>query len=100
MRISVGSDHAGFAVKQAIARRLRELGHDVIDHGCDSEASVRTPSILEVLADSPVQAFSKSAIDVNMFDHLLILFCILISIPTRLETCGTAITFDTPPVNL
>jgi ribose 5-phosphate isomerase B len=50
MRISVGSDHAGFAVKQAIAQRLRELGHEVIDHGCDSEDSVDYPDFAAVVA--------------------------------------------------
>ena len=33
MRVHLGSDHAGFDVKQAFARRLAELGHEVVDHG-------------------------------------------------------------------
>jgi len=30
MKISIGTDHAGFPVKQEIAAHLRELGHDCI----------------------------------------------------------------------
>lgn len=33
MRIHLGSDHAGFALKTTIAARLRELGHEPVDHG-------------------------------------------------------------------
>ena len=35
MRVHLGSDHAGFELKQAVARRLGELGHEVVDHGPD-----------------------------------------------------------------
>lgn len=37
MRITVGSDHAGFELKQHVAEALRAAGHDVIDVGTDSE---------------------------------------------------------------
>ena len=33
MRVHLGSDHAGFALKAAVATRLRELGHEPVDHG-------------------------------------------------------------------
>ncbi len=33
MRVHLGSDHAGFELKQALVRRLRELGHEPVDHG-------------------------------------------------------------------
>ena len=34
MKISVGSDHGGFALKQELADYLREAGHEVEDFGC------------------------------------------------------------------
>ncbi len=43
MRIAIGSDHAGFELKQAIGAWLREMGHDVLDLGTDSSASVDYP---------------------------------------------------------
>jgi ribose 5-phosphate isomerase B len=33
MRVHVGSDHAGFEVKNQLAEHLRESGHEVVDHG-------------------------------------------------------------------
>ncbi|MDR0959759.1 MAG: ribose-5-phosphate isomerase [Propionibacteriaceae bacterium] len=33
MRIHIGTDHAAFETKNAIAAALRERGHEVIDHG-------------------------------------------------------------------
>jgi ribose 5-phosphate isomerase B len=33
VKIAVGSDHAGFQVKEAVMRRLRASGHAVVDHG-------------------------------------------------------------------
>ncbi|MBC7375063.1 MAG: ribose-5-phosphate isomerase [Frankiales bacterium] len=33
MRVHLGSDHAGFALKVAVIRRLVELGHEPVDHG-------------------------------------------------------------------
>ena len=33
MRIAIGSDHAGYSMKQVLAGRLHELGHDVLDVG-------------------------------------------------------------------
>jgi len=39
VRIAMGSDHAGFELKQHVAQALREAGHDVSDVGTDSEES-------------------------------------------------------------
>ncbi len=33
MRVHLGSDHAGFALKAALVRRLINLGHQPVDHG-------------------------------------------------------------------
>ncbi len=38
MRIVVGSDHAGFVLKQDLAAALRQDGHEVIDVGAHSDA--------------------------------------------------------------
>jgi ribose 5-phosphate isomerase B len=44
VRIAVGSDHAGFQLKTAVAKHLGGLGHQVLDLGTDSEAPVDYPS--------------------------------------------------------
>lgn len=33
MRVHLGSDHAGFELKQAVAAWLADNGHEVVDHG-------------------------------------------------------------------
>jgi ribose 5-phosphate isomerase B len=43
MRIALGSDHAGFVLKTAVAKYLLDQGHDVLDLGTDSEQSVDYP---------------------------------------------------------
>ena len=45
MRIAIGADHAGFALKQHLLATLAADGHDVVDCGTDSEASVDYPPI-------------------------------------------------------
>ena len=43
MRLATGSDHAGLALRMAIADHLRELGHEVDDLGTHERASVDYP---------------------------------------------------------
>ena len=43
MRIAFGADHAGFDLKELLARRAAELGHEVLDLGTSSTASVDYP---------------------------------------------------------
>lgn len=43
MRIALGSDHAGYALKTAVAKHLGAAGHEVIDLGTDSESPVDYP---------------------------------------------------------
>ena len=35
MRVHLGCDHAGFELKEALKERLRELGHEPVDHGAE-----------------------------------------------------------------
>ena len=43
MRIAIGSDHAGFQLKEHLKGVLKADGHDVIDLGTDSEEPVDYP---------------------------------------------------------
>jgi ribose 5-phosphate isomerase B len=45
MRIAIGADHAGYPLKQHLIGTLKELGHEVDDHGTHSEESVDYPEI-------------------------------------------------------
>jgi len=50
MRIALASDHAGFRYKSAVADHLREMGHDVVDFGTDSEEPVDYPDVVRPAA--------------------------------------------------
>jgi len=45
VRIAIGSDHAGYVLKQHLIDTLKELGHDVDDQGTHSEEPVDYPPI-------------------------------------------------------
>ncbi len=49
-RIAIGSDHAGFTLKQKVVERLAALGYDVQDMGTDSAASTDYPDYAHAVA--------------------------------------------------
>src|SRR5688572_10103968 len=54
MRIAIGADHAGYALKQHLLATLAELGHEVNDLGTDSEESVDYPPIMAAVGRAVV----------------------------------------------
>lgn len=50
MKIAIGGDHAGFIYKQIITEMLTAQGHEVMDFGPSSEASVDYPDHAHPLA--------------------------------------------------
>ena len=52
MKIAVGSDHAGFLLKQDVAALLRKDGHAVVDVGTDSTEAVDYPDFAEALGQA------------------------------------------------
>ena len=52
MRLVVGGDHAGYALKGSVVAFLRELGHEVADIGTHSEEQVDFPDIAAALCAS------------------------------------------------
>ena len=44
-RVAIGSDHAGFELKQHLVGVLAGTGHEVLDHGTDSTATCDYPAI-------------------------------------------------------
>ena len=45
MRIAIGADHAGFALKEHLKSTLARLGQEVEDHGTHSETPVGSTTI-------------------------------------------------------
>ena len=52
MRIAIGSDHRGFALKEALKKILGELGHEWVDFGCEGEEPVDYPDIARPLGEA------------------------------------------------
>ena len=50
MRIAIGADHAGLALKRHLVSVLQKLGHDVDDRGTHTEAAVDYPPICAEVA--------------------------------------------------
>ena len=55
MRIAIGSDHAGFVLKEHLIKTLADLGHEVDDHGTTSEEPVDYPPICAGVARAVVE---------------------------------------------
>ena len=62
MRIAIGADHAGFNLKQIIAADLRQLGHEVIDKGTDSEAPVDYPDFAEAVGKTLIDGQAERGV--------------------------------------
>ena len=43
MKVAVACDHAGFALKETVLNKIRELGHETLDCGCDGVQRVDFP---------------------------------------------------------
>jgi ribose 5-phosphate isomerase B len=55
MKVSIGSDPAGFLLKQHFVQVLTEWGHEVIDCGTDSEEPVDYPAFCAAAARAVVR---------------------------------------------
>lgn len=65
MRIVIGSDHAGFRLKQHLVATLRELGHEPLDLGTTSEASVDYPPFCAAVARAVVRGEAERGVVVG-----------------------------------
>lgn len=62
MKIAIASDHAGFALKSLLIEHLKDAGHDILDLGTDSEASVDYPPFCAAAARAVVRGEADRAI--------------------------------------
>ena len=51
MKISLGSDHGGFVLKEALKKALATAGHAVTDRGCFSREAVDYPDLARAVAE-------------------------------------------------
>jgi ribose 5-phosphate isomerase B len=50
MKIAIGADHAGFALKDQVRDALRQAGHEVVDVGTHSAESTDYPDYANTVA--------------------------------------------------
>jgi RpiB/LacA/LacB family sugar-phosphate isomerase len=62
MRVTIGSDHAGFELKRILIDHLRAQRHEVQDVGTDSTAPVDYPDFAEAVATSLLRGESERGI--------------------------------------
>src|SRR5690349_6248765 len=62
MKITIGSDHAGFALKKVLIDHLQKSGHQLQDVGTDSTAPVDYPDYAEAVARGVLQGGSERGI--------------------------------------
>ncbi len=56
LRLALGSDHAGFQIKQQLLPFLKSLGHTVKDFGTFSDTSIDYPDVARPIAESVANA--------------------------------------------
>lgn len=54
MRVVLGSDHAGYELKQQLVEYVRELGHEVLDVGTNDTSSVDYPDFSEAVGKTVI----------------------------------------------
>jgi len=62
MRVAVGADHAGFALKQILIPELRAQGHEVVDLGTDSESPVDYPDVAEAVGTAVLEGGTERGV--------------------------------------
>jgi ribose 5-phosphate isomerase B len=62
MKIALGTDHAGYRLKECIKEFVHSLGHETIDYGCHSETSVHYPIYIKYAAESVIRGICDLAI--------------------------------------
>ncbi|MBZ0112361.1 MAG: ribose 5-phosphate isomerase B [Thermoanaerobaculia bacterium] len=64
-RIALGADHGGYRLKEALERRLRDAGYEVLDCGTHSEDPVDYPDIALAVAEKVADGSCGSGILVD-----------------------------------
>jgi RpiB/LacA/LacB family sugar-phosphate isomerase len=62
MKLVIGSDHAGFDLKQELAKALRDAGHDLLDVGTDSTAPVDYPDFAQAIGEAVLDGRAERGI--------------------------------------
>ncbi|MBX5464144.1 MAG: ribose 5-phosphate isomerase B [Clostridia bacterium] len=62
MKVALGADHGGFALKEAIRGWLEQAGHEVLDFGTHSEEACDYPDLARPAAEAVARGEAERAI--------------------------------------
>jgi len=62
MKIAIGADHAGFALKDQVRDALRQAGHEVVDTGANSAESTDYPDYAAAVAHDVIAGVADRGI--------------------------------------
>lgn len=62
MKVAIGSDHAGFSLKEALRRKLTASGHEVVDLGTGSTESTDYPDYARKVAEEVVSGRAERGV--------------------------------------
>lgn len=62
MKIAIGSDHGGFALKEVVLPLLKELGHEIQDIGCYDIDSVDYPVFADLVCEKVISGSADKGI--------------------------------------
>ena len=55
MKLAIGSDHAGYELKETLIKYMEEKGYEIEDHGTNSTESTDYPEYAHAVANSVAQ---------------------------------------------
>ncbi len=62
MKVAIGSDHAGFSLKEALRQKLAASGHEVVDLGTHSTESTDYPDYARKVAEEVVSGRAERGV--------------------------------------
>ncbi len=62
MRISMGSDHAGYELKEKLKKMLENEGYEILDRGCYGEESVDYPDYAKLVSEDILNGLADRGI--------------------------------------
>lgn len=62
MKIAIATDHAAFSLKEEVKAYLEKKGHEVLDFGADSEASMDYPDTIKQAARAVTKGNAERAV--------------------------------------
>ena len=61
-KVSIGTDHAGFPLKAPVIKFLKDLGHEILDYGCNDNEACDYPDFIRPAAQAVAEGRAECGI--------------------------------------